>query len=93
LLGRGAHQNRFWDAQEPAQDREYDFHCGAAYHRRPSPVNELYKLIFDIVRESGLGTHLTMSDVFKRAASKRPGIGFSTVYPGIGGLRDFGLIA
>jgi Fe2+ or Zn2+ uptake regulation protein len=58
-----------------------------------APLPKNYQLVFDIVQESGLGTHLTMSDVFKRAGVRRPGIGFSTVYRGLGRLRDLGLIA
>jgi Fe2+ or Zn2+ uptake regulation protein len=52
-----------------------------------------YRLVYDIVQESGLGTHLTMSDVFARAAVARPGIGYSTVYRGLVRLRDLGMIA
>ena len=58
-----------------------------------APLPKNYQLVYDIVQESGLGTHLTMSDVFKRAGVRRPGIGFSTVYRGLGRLRDLGLIA
>jgi Fur family ferric uptake transcriptional regulator len=59
--------------------------------RAPLPKN--YQLIADIVHESGLGRHLTMSDVFAKAAALRPGIGYSTVYRGLVRLRDLGLIA
>jgi Fe2+ or Zn2+ uptake regulation protein len=52
-----------------------------------------YRLVFDIVQESGLGRHLTMSDVFARASDARPGIGFSTVYRGLVRLRELGMIA
>jgi Fur family ferric uptake transcriptional regulator len=59
--------------------------------RAPLPKN--YQLIADIVNESGPGRHLTMSDVFARAAAQRPGIGYSTVYRGLVRLRDLGMIA
>jgi Fe2+ or Zn2+ uptake regulation protein len=52
-----------------------------------------YRLVYDIVQESGLGRHLTMSEVFSRAAGRRPGIGYSTVYRGLVRLRELGLIA
>lgn len=65
----------------------------AAEQPGPAPLPKNYRLVYDIVQESGLGTHLTMSDVFARALRRRPGIGFSTVYRGLGRLRDLGLIA
>jgi Fe2+ or Zn2+ uptake regulation protein len=52
-----------------------------------------YRLIYDVVQESGLGRHLTMGDVFARASDRRPGIGYSTVYRGLVRLRDLGLIS
>ncbi|MBD5605195.1 MAG: transcriptional repressor [Candidatus Eremiobacteraeota bacterium] len=52
-----------------------------------------YRLIYDIVQTSGLGRHLTMSDVFARAAEQRPGIGYSTVYRGLVRLRQLGMIS
>ncbi|MDQ2909377.1 MAG: transcriptional repressor [Candidatus Eremiobacteraeota bacterium] len=52
-----------------------------------------YQLVYDIVQSGGLGCHLTMRDVFERAARHRPGIGHSTVYRGLVRLRDLGLIA
>jgi Fe2+ or Zn2+ uptake regulation protein len=58
-----------------------------------APLPKNYRLIYDVVQESGRGRHLTMSDVFARAAAVRPGIGFSTVYRGLVRLRDLGLIA
>ncbi len=59
--------------------------------RAPLPKN--YQLVFDVVAESGLGHHLTMTDVFARASERRPGIGHSTVYRGLVRLRELGLIA
>jgi Fur family ferric uptake transcriptional regulator len=52
-----------------------------------------YRLIYDIVQQSGIGRHLTMSEIFSRAAASRPGIGYSTVYRGLVRLRELGLIA
>jgi Fur family ferric uptake transcriptional regulator len=59
---------------------------------RPSlPKN--YQLIYEIVEESGVGRHLTSSDVYAKALELRPGIGFSTVYRGLERLRDLGLVS
>jgi Fe2+ or Zn2+ uptake regulation protein len=55
------------------------------------PAN--YRLIHKIVEESGVGRHLTSSEVYAKAAKRRPGIGFSTVYRGLARLRDLGLIS
>ncbi|GAC1443770.1 MAG: Fur family transcriptional regulator [Vulcanimicrobiaceae bacterium] len=52
-----------------------------------------YQLVYDVVQESGPGHHLTMTDVFARAALRRPGIGYSTVYRGLVRLRELGMIA
>jgi Fe2+ or Zn2+ uptake regulation protein len=59
---------------------------------RPSlPKN--YQLIYDIVEESGLGRHLTPSDIYERALKRRPGIGLTTVYRGLSRLRDLGFVS
>jgi Fe2+ or Zn2+ uptake regulation protein len=52
-----------------------------------------YQLIYDIVEKSGLGCHLTPSEIFAKAHKQRPGIGFSTVYRGLERLRDLGLVS
>lgn len=52
-----------------------------------------YQLIYDIVEKSGLGCHLTPSEIFAKAHRRRPGIGFSTVYRGLERLRDLGLVS
>jgi Fe2+ or Zn2+ uptake regulation protein len=57
------------------------------------PLPKNYQLVYDVVDESGVGRHLTMPEVFALAAERRPGIGYSTVYRGLGRLRDLGLIA
>jgi Fur family ferric uptake transcriptional regulator len=52
-----------------------------------------YQLIYDIVEASGIGRHLTPSDIYRKALKRRPGIGFSTVYRGLERLRDLGLVS
>ena len=52
-----------------------------------------YRLIYDIVEASGVGRHLTSSEIFAKALKRRPGIGFSTVYRGLERLRDLGLVS
>ena len=52
-----------------------------------------YQLIYKIVRESGIGRHLTPSEIYAKALKRRPGIGFSTVYRGLERLRDLGLVS
>lgn len=62
-----------------------------APHAAPLPKN--YQIVYDVVQASGVGQHLTMPEVFARAAELRPGIGYSTVYRGLVRLRDLGMIA
>ncbi|HEY6324985.1 MAG TPA: transcriptional repressor [Candidatus Cybelea sp.] len=52
-----------------------------------------YQLIYKIVEESGVGRHLTPSEIYAKALRRRPGIGFSTVYRGLERLRDLGLVS
>ncbi len=52
-----------------------------------------YRLIYDIVEESGLGRHLTPAQIYAKARRRRPGIGFSTVYRGLERLRELGLVS
>lgn len=52
-----------------------------------------YQLIHEIVEESGIGRHLTPADIYAKAVTRRPGIGFSTVYRGLERLRDLGLVS
>ncbi|MBV9333198.1 MAG: transcriptional repressor [Candidatus Eremiobacteraeota bacterium] len=52
-----------------------------------------YRLIYDIVEQSGLGRHLTPAQIYTKALKRRPGIGFSTVYRGLERLRDLGLVS
>jgi len=51
-----------------------------------------HQVVYEIIRSAAHGVHLTTGDVFALAKSKRPGIGFSTVYRGIQRLRDLCLI-
>lgn len=52
-----------------------------------------YRLIYEIVEESGIGRHLTSSEIYAKALKRRPGIGVSTVYRGLERLRDLGLVS
>jgi Fur family transcriptional regulator, ferric uptake regulator len=52
-----------------------------------------YQLIYEIVEESGIGRHLTSSEIYAKARKRRPRIGFSTVYRGLERLRDLGLVS
>ncbi len=63
--------------------------AGAASRRLPKN----YQLIYDIVEESGLGCHLTPSEIYAKACGRRPGIGFSTVYRGLERLHALGLVS
>jgi Fur family ferric uptake transcriptional regulator len=51
-----------------------------------------YRMIYDIVREQGRGTHLTVADVYALAKRRQPGIGETTVYRALARLRDLGLV-
>ena len=59
--------------------------------KQPLPKN--YRLIYEIVAKSGIGRHLTSSEIYARALKRRPGIGFSTVYRALERLRDGGLVS
>jgi Fur family ferric uptake transcriptional regulator len=52
-----------------------------------------YQLVYDVVQESGIGRHLSPSEIFAKALERRPGIGVSTVYRGLERLRDLGLVS
>lgn len=55
------------------------------------PAN--HRLVYAIVREQRRGAHLSMSDVYNLARSRRPGIGFTTVYRALARLRAEGLVS
>ena len=52
-----------------------------------------YQLIHKIVEESGVGRHLTSSEIYAKALRRQPGIGFSTVYRGLERLCDLGVVS
>lgn len=58
---------------------------------RPLPKN--YRAIFEIVRERGCGTHLTVAEVYTAAKRRLPALGVTTVYRALARLRDTGLVA
>jgi Fe2+ or Zn2+ uptake regulation protein len=60
---------------------------------REATLPKNYRLIYEIVEESGIGRHLTPAEIYAKALKRRPGIGFSTVYRGLVRLRDLGLIS
>lgn len=66
---------------------------GAVNTSAPPLLPKNYRLIYDIVEESGIGRHLTPSDIYAKARKRRPGIGFSTIYRGLERLRDLGLLS
>ena len=62
----------------------------------PTAIESLtknHRLVYDILSEHGAGTHLTMAQLHELARTRRPGIGFTTVYRGVTRLRDMGLIS
>lgn len=59
----------------------------------PTRLTKNYRLVFDVVMEAGMGTHLAMADVFARARARNEAIGFTTVYRALARLRDLGLVA
>ena len=58
-----------------------------------SDLPKNYRLLYDLVQESGRGRHLTMNELFVEASARQPGIGHSTVYRGLIRLRQLGLIS
>ncbi|MDQ6932518.1 MAG: transcriptional repressor [Candidatus Eremiobacteraeota bacterium] len=52
-----------------------------------------YELIYSIVLEHGVGTHLTTGEVYVKAKRRQSAIGYSTVYRGLRRLRDAGRIS
>ena len=73
---------------------ESDFHSQLRHPpavKRSLPKN--YELIYRIVESSGIGRHLTPSEIYTKALKRRPGIGLATVYRGLERLRDLGLLS
>lgn len=56
-------------------------------------LSKNHRLVLELVNEQGIGRHLTMADVYELARSRRPGIGFTTVYRAITRLRDAGCLS
>lgn len=52
-----------------------------------------YRMIYEIVREQGPGTHLAVCDVLALAKHRQPGIGETTVYRALARLRELGLVS
>jgi Fe2+ or Zn2+ uptake regulation protein len=52
-----------------------------------------HRLVYDILTEHGVGTHLSMARLFELARARRPGIGFTTVYRALTRLRDLQLVS
>ncbi len=71
--------------------RQYDALNMGALVQPSLPKN--YQLIYEIVEESGIGHHLTPSEIYAKALKRRPGIGFSTVYRGLERLVALGLVS
>ena len=56
-------------------------------------LSKKHRLIFEIVREQGIGRHLGMADIFNLAKARQPGIGFTTVYRALVRLRNLNLVS
>jgi Fur family transcriptional regulator, ferric uptake regulator len=56
-------------------------------------LSKNHRLVYEIVQEQGVGTHLGMTQLFELARMRQPAIGFTTVYRALTRLRDTGLVA
>lgn len=56
-------------------------------------LSKNHRLVYQIVLEQGVGTHLGMTQLFELARARQPVIGFTTVYRALTRLRDAGLVA
>ena len=56
-------------------------------------LSKNHRLVYKIVLEQGVGTHLAMTQLFELARLRQPAIGFTTVYRALTRLRDAGLVA
>lgn len=52
-----------------------------------------HRLVLEVVRERGSGTHLSMNEVHAFARERQPRIGFTTVYRALARLREEGLVS
>ncbi|MDE2483287.1 MAG: transcriptional repressor [bacterium] len=56
-------------------------------------LSKNHRLVYEIVQEQGYGRHLPMSELYELARTRRPGIGFTTVYRALTRLRDLGMVS
>jgi Fe2+ or Zn2+ uptake regulation protein len=56
-------------------------------------LSKNHRLVYEVVQEQGAGHHLPMSELYEIARTRRPGIGFTTVYRALTRLRDIGLVS
>lgn len=56
-------------------------------------LSKNHRLVYEIVQEQGYGRHLPMSEIYELARTRRPGIGFTTVYRALTRLRDLGMVS
>jgi Fe2+ or Zn2+ uptake regulation protein len=56
-------------------------------------LSKNHRLVYEVVQEQGVGRHLPMSELYEIARTRRPGIGFTTVYRALTRLRDIGLVS
>jgi Fe2+ or Zn2+ uptake regulation protein len=56
-------------------------------------LSKNHRLVYQIVLEEGVGTHLSMTQLFELARGRQPAIGFTTIYRALTRLRDAGLVA
>jgi Fe2+ or Zn2+ uptake regulation protein len=52
-----------------------------------------YRLIYDILRERGQGTHVSPGEILAEAKRRQPRFGYATVYRGLNRLCQLGLVA
>lgn len=51
-----------------------------------------YRTVLDVVEAAGPGAHLSAQDIWMRARTLQPRIGFATVHRGLGRLHDIGAV-
>ncbi|MEO6913215.1 MAG: Fur family transcriptional regulator [Candidatus Baltobacteraceae bacterium] len=77
-----------------SRDRGYPANSrGREYREVPARLAKNYRLVYDVVAEQGIGTHLAMADVHALARRRQPSIGFTTVYRALARLREMDLIS
>ena len=58
-----------------------------------APLTKNHRLVYDLLNEQGPGRHFSMTQLFELARTRRPGIGFTTIYRALSRLRDQGLVS